>query len=102
MSLLRMSAASTDFVEVEVSASESPVAQPLTFAFVTSHTASTDPDTVWTAGSWHTDLNGVYWARCLVGPDGMIALARGLYLMYVKWELGSQKPASCVGTLEVY
>ena len=100
MSLLRISAASTDFVEVEVSASESPVAQPVEFAFVASH-PETDAAT-WTGGSWYTDKNGVYWARCLVGPEGMVTLARGLYLMYVKWEMGSLKPASCAGTLEVF
>jgi hypothetical protein len=102
MSLLRISAASTDFVEVEAQASESPVAQPVSFAFVTSHLLSDAPETIWTEGSWYTDANGVYWARCLVGPDGMISLGRGLYLIYVKWEMGSQKPANCAGTLEVY
>ena len=100
MSLLKASAASTDFVDVEVTSSESPVAQPVSFAFVVRHTDV--DDATWTPGSWYTDLNGVYWARCLVGPDGMVELARGRYLMYVKWEQGSTKPASCAGTLEVY
>jgi len=100
MSLLRVSAVGTDFVDVEVTAAESPIAQPLFFAFVVRHT---DVDTAtWTPGSWFADANGVYWARCLVGPDGAVALERGLYLMYVKWEMGSQKPAPCAGTLEVY
>jgi len=100
MSLLRISAASTDFVEVEVASSENPIAQPLSFAFVVRHT---DIDAAtWTGGSWYVDPNGVYWARCLVGPEGMVTLERGKYLMYVKWEMGSLKPASCAGTLEVY
>jgi len=102
MSLLRISAASTDYVEVEVAASESPVAYPVSFAFVTAHTLSDDPATTWTGGGWYTDANGAYWARCLVGPDGMISLERGLYLIYAKWEMGSQKPANCAGTLEVF
>lgn len=100
MSLLKISAASTDFVEVEVASSENPVAQPVSFAFVLTH-EEVDAAT-WTAGSWYTDANGVYWARCLVGPEGMVTLERDLYLMYVKWEMGSQKPASCAGTLEVF
>jgi hypothetical protein len=102
MSVLRISAASSDFVEVEVEASESPVAAPLAFAFVTSHLLSDDPATVWTDGSWYTDAFGKFWALCFVGPDGAVALARGLYLIYVKWELGSLKPANCAGTLEVF
>jgi hypothetical protein len=102
MSLLKMSAASTDFVEVEITSSENPVAQPVSFAFVTSHLLSDAPGTVWTPGSWYTDANGVFWARCFVGPEGAITLPRGLYLMYVKWEMGSLKPADCSGTLEVY
>ena len=102
MSLLRISAASTDFIEVEVAASESPVGNPVSFAFVTSHTLSDDPATVWTPGGWYTDANGSYWARCLVGPEGAVTLERGLYLIYPKWQMGSQKPASCAGTLEVY
>jgi hypothetical protein len=102
MSLLSVSAASTDFVEVEVSASESPVGYPVSFAFPTSHALSDDPATTWVGGSWRTDANGAYWAQCLVGPEGVVDLDRGLYLMYVKWELGGQKPAACAGTLEVY
>jgi hypothetical protein len=104
MSLLRVSVASTEFVEVEVSSSEDPAGLPLEFAFPVSHLLSDDPETVWTDGFWHTDAAGIFWARCLVGPEGMVSppLGRGLYLMYLRWEQDSEKPAKCAGTLEVY
>jgi len=52
-------------------------------------------------GTILTDVNTLLG---FVGPEGMVSppLGRGLYLMYLRWEQDSEKPAKCAGTLEVY
>jgi hypothetical protein len=58
----------------------------------------------WKTGSWETDAAPVpdrYWAKCLVGPGGAVALAVGTYVAWVKITASPEIPVLRCGLMEV-
>lgn len=63
----------------------SPTADSVEMAFVDEGTAPVEDD--WNQGSWETDtvsFTPIYYARCLVGPGGTIALTAQIWDCYVR------------------
>jgi hypothetical protein len=61
----------------------------------------------WKTADWETNATTVpptYSARCLVGPSpGVITLAPGSYVVWVKFTLGSETPVlRAIGSLVVF
>jgi hypothetical protein len=101
----RLSATSTEFVRVPVSASGGgapvdPTPATLQFAFTT---ATTAPESGWVDGSWDVTEIGGYVAQCNVGPDdGVIALTAGEYWVWVQIQYPPESVERCCGSLVVY
>lgn len=58
----------------------------------------------WKTASWEADATTTpttYFARCLVGPNGTIALAAGTYDIYVKVTDSPEIPVMKAGNLQV-
>lgn len=83
-----ISAASTEYVQVIVSAKESGAAVNVSTATVTMGFSATSAVPTWRTASWDTDATtdpDTYRAQCLVGPDGGVeTLTAGLYNVWVK------------------
>lgn len=84
--VLKISVASRQYVKVPISAIvdgdvDDPTGDVVQMAFVTIGEDPVDGD--WQDASWETS-SGTFWARCLVGPDGAVELAKGRYQIYVK------------------
>lgn len=96
---LQISATSTQYIRVPVSEASGvdPTSHAVTMAFPTT---GDDPATFYTS-SWVT-LNGIYYARCLVGAGGAVTLAVGYYDVYVKVSDAPETPVLLAGTLEVF
>ena len=95
---LQISSLSTQYVRVpvvEVTGAD-PTTDPVTFAFPL---PNQEPASFF-AGSWQT-LNGIYYARCLVGPSGAATLPVGFYDVYVKISDNPEIPVLLAGLLEV-
>ncbi len=69
-------------------------------------TPGTDPVTNdWNAAIWQTDSTTTpptYTACCLVGPTGVVTLAKGRYEMWVKVTDSPEVPVLTAGAIEVY
>jgi hypothetical protein len=99
---------SKEYVRVQIEALASglfvnPTPDTVEMAFPV---ASTDPvGGDWKAASWETDATSNptrYFARCLVGPGGTVALTDGLYDVWVRVTDSPEIPVKNAGQLEVY
>lgn len=106
---MRISAASTENVDVPVSArfmgqAYDPTADAVYFAFKSDGTTPTSGD--FTVGSWETDATlspPTYYARTLVGPVSPgLALPRGSYLVWLKITDNPEVPVRPVDSLVVW
>lgn len=73
-----------------------PTADVVQFAFPT---PGTEPATFYN-GSWQT-ISGIYHARCLVGPGGVVTLTPAFYDVYVKITDSPEVPVLLAGLMEV-
>lgn len=99
MHIIRISSTSLEYVKARVSATNAGVpvdmsSLPVAFAFPA---PGTDPST-WYSGTWET-VDGAYYARCLIGTGGVVALTNGPYDVYVKITATPEVPVKLVGTL---
>lgn len=97
------SAASLEYIRVAVSASEAgvavnPTADAVQMAFVAVDTVPISGDYV--AATWEVD-NGTYYARCLVGPGGTIALAADHWDVWVEITDTPEIPARKAGRIRI-
>lgn len=78
-----------------------PTADVVQFAFTQTGVDPVSGD--WKTGSWETVVGPpqLYVARCLVGPAGTIALAKGTYNVYVKVTDSPEVPVLFVDTLKI-
>ena len=104
---LVISELSLEYVRVPVSAKQSgltvdPTADTVKLAF---SAAGVDPSSGdYKTSSWETDATttpATYYARCLVGPAGTVALAAGTYEVWVKITDSPEIPVLRSGTLVV-
>lgn len=100
----RISVLSTTYVKCLISATESglaanPTTGVLSFAFVADEVLPVTGD--WKSGSWET-AGTEYWARCLVGTGGTVALPVGTYDAWVRVVKGVETVVVKVGKLTVY
>jgi len=58
-------------------------------------------DTDWTVSSWESGLGHKYYIRCLVGLDGDIELAAGIYWVWIKIEDAPETPIRQVGNVRI-
>lgn len=100
--MISLSALSTEYIRVAVSASVNnapynPTADLVQFAFTTG--ANPSP------GDWHTGLwdstDAPYVAQCLVGPSGGVALTAGTWLIWIKITDNPEVPVRSVGQLVI-
>lgn len=78
-----------------------PTGDVVQLAFMPGTTEPGDSD--WHTGSWeNSGVPDIYFARCLVGPAGGVALAAGDYVMWCKVTDNPEVPARQFGTLRVY
>ena len=96
-------ALSTEYVRLQVAATVggstyNPTADTVQFAFPTSGVQPT----TWYSGSWET-INGLYYARCLVGPTGGVTTltAGTTYDVWVKITDSPEVPVRKLGQLIV-
>jgi len=101
--VITLSVLSTEYVRVPVAATVAgapydPRGDVVQFAFVAD---GVNP----VSGDWHTGLwdggNNPYVAQCLVGPTGGVALAVGVYNMWVKITDNPEIPVRLVGQLMI-
>jgi len=52
-------------------------------------------------GSWETTTGGAYYARCLVGPGGTVALTVGTYDVWVKVTDNPEIPVARIGNMRI-
>ncbi len=86
-----LSAASTEYVQVVVSARENGAFVDLSATDVEMGFSATSATPTWRTASWDVDTSTrpapTYRAQCLVGPDGGVeTLAPGTYWVWVKIE----------------
>lgn len=105
--MLQASVLSLAYVKSEVRARQSgAVVDPTSFTVQAAFTApGTDPVSGdWKTASWETDSvphPDRYYARCLVGPGGTVALAVGTYEMHLKITATPEIPVLSAGFLKV-
>lgn len=100
-----VSALSTEYIRVRVSATENglavnPTASIVELAFITARDQSPEEDD-WVDGQWETS-GSTYYARALVGPAGEVTLPAGYYNIWVRWSDGLEVPVKGLGTVYVY
>lgn len=105
--MLVQSVLSLEYVRVPVSARASgAIVNPTTDSVSMAFTAL-DVDPVagdWKSATWETDATTspiTYYARCLVGPAGTIALAAGVWDVWVKVTDAPEIPAKKSGNLQI-
>ena len=104
---LSMSVLSTQEVIVPVSAISpsgpiDPSSDPLAFAFVSVGAEPGSGD--WVTGTWGGQLNGMYWAQCLVGPAAGVSgtvLSIGSYAIWYKITDNPEVPVQQAGVLTI-
>lgn len=107
MARLDISAQSTEWVRVAISAKESGVrVDPTTSSAQIAFVARGDDDGGPTTGDWldaEWETAGTqYYARTLVGPSGNLTLNKGYYRIWVKLSIAPEAPVMAAGTLYVY
>ena len=103
---LAQSVLSRKYIRYSVSATRNgapfdPTADVATFAF---KAAGVDPQSGdFVAGSWETTTAAPsqYVVRCLVGPGGTIALAKGTYTVWLKIADTAETPVDQIGVLTI-
>lgn len=95
---------STRYMRCAVSATDSgvpidPTAGTVEFAFMTGTAQPGDLD--WKVGSWETTSSD-YFGRCLIGPEGTVALPAGTYTVWIKLVLAPETVVESVGDLNIY
>lgn len=106
---LTISSLSLEYVKVLVEASKAgavinPTGDVVQLAFPVQGVAPATGD--WKTGSWETaappnTTTTEYWARCLVGPSGAVALPAGRYDIWVKITDSPEVPVQYAGVLIV-
>lgn len=79
-----------------------PTTDTVEMAFMATDGEPTAPD--WKSASWETDTGpnpDRYYARCLVGPTGTVALVDGRYSVWVRVTDAPEVPIRRVGVLQV-
>jgi hypothetical protein len=105
--MLAQSVLSLKYVAVPVFAKASGLAVNPTTDTVQMAFPAPDVDPVsgdWKTASWETDASAtptVYYARCLVGPGGTVALALGTFDIWIKITDSPEIPAERVGNLQI-
>lgn len=99
---LQISVLATEYVKTQVTgvvdgATVNPTSGTVSMAFSTIGSDPANAD--WKSGSWETRASK-YFARCLVGPGGVGALAKGVYEVWVKIVYGSETVVKAAGVLE--
>ncbi len=105
---LSQSVLALQYVRVQITATKSgvhydPTGDTVVMAFVVADTDPISGD--WKAAIWETigaGTSAIYNAMCLVGPGGTIALAKGVWAIWVKVTDSPEIPAENVGTLTIY
>lgn len=100
-------AASLEYVMVPIAVKVSgtlfdPTADSVAMAFTAEGVDPVSGD--WNTGSWETDatqFEPIYYARCLVGPGGTIALAAAVFDCYVKVTDSPEVPVLAAGQIRV-
>jgi hypothetical protein len=103
----QISTASLEYVRAPVSAVASgsavnPTADTVEMAFLADDDAPVSGD--WKTASWETDATTTpvtYWARCLVGTGGAVALTAGDYHVWVRVTDSPETPVVLAGLLRV-
>jgi hypothetical protein len=101
---LNISSLATVYVQVPVSAVVNaqvynPTADVVKMAFMQADTKPQTSD--WKTGGWDTAPGPTYLAQCLVGPNGGVSLAVGVYTVWVQITDNPEQPTQSVGTLTV-
>lgn len=96
---LRQSAASTQYVQVQVLAvsggeAYDPTGDSVSMAFIPSASPLSPASGQWNTGSWQTDPDGSHWAQALVGPaNGGLTLGTGSYVVWIRVTDDPEVPA---------
>jgi hypothetical protein len=101
--VIYLSALSTDYIHTKVSAQShgvdiDPTGDEVFIAFMPPGTDPTDAD--WHDAEWEA-FGANYWAKCLVGPAGGVALSKGAYVMWVKVVDSPEVPVIPAGSLVI-
>jgi hypothetical protein len=107
-SQITISHLSTEYVLVPIAATKqgesyNPTGDVVEMAFMP-NAAQQPGNTDWQTASWDTDESNIiypYTVKCLVGPTGVITLAPGSYVIYVKIEDNPETPVLVAGQLVV-
>jgi hypothetical protein len=98
----------TEYVRIGVSAfingaKHNPTGDVVKFAFMPNQ-VQVPQSSDWKAGSWESSSSILYpyKARCLIGPNGVINLAPGDYVVYLQVTDNPEVPVVTVGTITVY
>ncbi len=107
VTVLEISVLSLSYVKAQVRARQSGAAvDPTGYTVQAAFTApGTDPVSGdWKSAGWETDAGptpDIYYARCLVGPGGAVALTVGTYEMHLKITATPEIPVITAGPLKV-
>lgn len=100
--MITLSSLSTEYVRVPVAATVNnapynPTGDVVQFAFTTgANPVSGD----WHTGSWDS-TDSPYVAQCLVGPGGVVSLAVGTWIIWIKITDNPEVPVRSVGQLSI-
>jgi hypothetical protein len=99
---------STQYYPVPVAASKAgvsynPTGDTVQMAFMPTPT-QVPGNSDWASASWETDTSNIiypYSAKVLVGPNGVITLGIGMYIVYVKITDNPETPVDIAGQLQI-
>jgi hypothetical protein len=100
----RFSVLSTRYVKCWISVSQSgsqidPTSGTVEFAFMATNATPGESD--WKTGTWES-TPFEYLGRCLVGPDGTVALSAGSYDVWVRYTKAPETVVEEIGSLTIY
>ena len=104
ITMLQISSLSTEYIKVEVTRDDgtNPTADTVKMAFVADGVTPATGD--FKVADWQTIGVGAenhYYIRCLIGPAGTIALAAGLYVVWVKISDSPETPVKRLDFIKV-
>lgn len=102
---IRMSSLATEYVKLQLSATENGVPVDPTFGtveFAFMDQSETPGSGDWVEGEWESSLYATYYARCLVGPLGPIELPVGEYDVWIRADLDPQLLVDKIGDLVIF